>query len=428
MPEHNNTRVINDLLFVLYLAFFVSLIFAFRAVSSISVALLIVSGIIKNRVEHKGFLNQNLMNPLVFFCGLLFLLQFVSLLYTNDMAQGWKNIRLKSALVVIPLSLCCCDYINETTRPKLLKWYCLILFCACLYAMYYASRRYAATHNSSVLLYHPLVSIYSGHAVQFSILVFISLLHLFEALTKKAIVFTKYADLFLIAFFLVFLFLLSSKLVIAFFLAYFLYTMIKSFLFKSINVKFIVISIISLAVFSLFIFSTQNRISNRFKEIIQTDFHFIKRERFNPGDYFNGLQFRLLQWEFVPGILNEEKAWLMGVSPGDAQNYLNQKYISKNMYTGTVARGDKGFIGYNTHDQFLESLLETGLIGSLLFLLICWSLAKMTWKRKMAELSFVTILLLIYSFSESVFETQYSLFIFLFFPLFFYLSKSKGTN
>ena len=52
------------------------------------------------------------------------------------------------------------------------------------------------------------------------------------------------------------------------------------------------------------------------------------------------------------------------------------------MYTGTVERGDKGFIGYNTHDQFLESLLETGLIGSLLFLLICWSLLKMTLERK----------------------------------------------
>ncbi len=54
------------------------------------------------------------------------------------------------------------------------------------------------------------------------------------------------------------------------------------------------------------------------------------------------------------------------------------------MYTGTVARGDKGFIGYNTHDQFLESLLETGLIGSLLFLLICWSLVKMILERKRA--------------------------------------------
>jgi O-antigen ligase len=162
--------------------------------------------------------------------------------------------------------------------------------------------------------------------------------------------------------------------------------------------------------------------------MIQTDFHFIEREKFNPGDYFNGLQFRLLQWEFVPGILNDHKAWPLGVSPGDAQNYLNQRYISKNMYVGTVERGDKGFIGYNTHNQFLESLLETGLVGGLVFLLICWSLVRMIWERKSAGLSFITILLLIYSFSESVFETQYSIFIFLFFPLFFYLPNRKGNK
>ncbi len=428
MPEPNNTRIVNDLLFGLYLAFFVSLIFAFRAVSSISIALILVAGLVKNRIEQKRFFNQKLVNPLLIICALLLLLQFTSLLYTSDLGEGWKNIRLKSALVIIPLSLCCCDFINEATRRRLLKWYCLILFVACLYALFYAFKRYSITHNSSVFLYHPLVSIYSGHAVQFSILVFLSLLHLFDTLTKKEIVFNKYFDLFLIVFFLVFLFLLSSKLVIAFFLLYFLYAMTKSFLSKSINAKFIAMSIAALAIFSLFIFSTQNRISNRFKDIVQTDFQFIKRERFNQGDYFNGLQFRLLQWEFVPTILNEKKAWLLGVSPGDAQNDLNQKYISRNMYTGTPARGDKGFIGYNTHDQFLESLLETGLIGSLVFLLVCCSLVKMAWERKNAELSFITALLLIYSFSESVFETQYSLFIFLFFPLFFYLPKGKSVK
>ena len=428
MPEHNNTRTINNLLLALYLAFFVSLVFAFRAVSSVSIALLLVTGIIKNRIEKKSFFSQNLVNPLLIFCALLFLIQFVALIYTSDLPQGWKNIRLKSALVVIPLSICCCDFINEMTRRKLLKWYCAIVFCACLYAIYHATRRYSVTHNSSLFLYHPLVSIYSGHAVQFSILVFLALLHLFETLTKKAVVFNKYFDLFLIAFLLVFLFLLSSKLVIAFFLVYFIYTMIRSFLFRSIKTKYLVISIAGLAVFSLFIFLTRNRISNRFKEIVQTDFHFIKRERFNQGDYFNGLQFRLLQWKFVPDILSEKKAWFTGVSPGDAQNNLNQKYTSKNMYTGTVARGDKGFIGYNTHDQFLECLLETGVIGTLLFLLICVSMVKMILDRKEAKLGFATILLLVYSFSESVFETQYSLFIFLFFPLFFYLPKREGAK
>ena len=64
MPEHNSTRIINDLLFVLYLVFFVSLIFTFRAVSSISVALLLVTGIIKNRIEHKGFFDRNQVNPM----------------------------------------------------------------------------------------------------------------------------------------------------------------------------------------------------------------------------------------------------------------------------------------------------------------------------------------------------------------------------
>ena len=428
MPENNYTRILNDVLFVLFLAFFVSLVFAFRAVSSISIALLLVAGLIKNKIEQKSFFNRNIVNPLVISCGLLFLLQFLSLLYTSDIGQGWKNIRLKSALVIIPLSLCCCDYINGNTRQKLLKWYCLILFTACLFAIYHAFRSYSVTHNPSVFLYHSLVSIYSAHAVQFSILVFVSLLHLVETLTKKEIVFQKHLDVVLIAFFLVFLFLLSSKLVIAFFLAYFLYTMIRSFLNRSISPKYIVLSIVGLAAFSLFIFSTQNRISNRFKEMIQTDFHFIEREKFNPGDYFNGLQFRLLQWEFVPGILNDQKAWPLGVSPGDAQNYLNQRYISKNMYVGTVERGDKGFIGYNTHNQFLESLLETGLVGGLVFLLICWSLVRMIWERKSAGLSFITILLLIYSFSESVFETQYSIFIFLFFPLFFYLPNRKGNK
>ena len=204
--------------------------------------------------------------------------------------------------------------------------------------------------------------------------------------------------------------------------------MIKSFFTRSISKASVTISIISIVIFSVLILFTKNRISNRFREIAQTDFRFINREKFNPADYFNGLQFRLLQWQFVPEILTEHTAWMWGVSIGDAQNQLNQKYVSKNMYTGGApGRSDKGFIGYNTHDEFLQALLQSGVIGALVFLLIVWALIKMVWKRKGAELSFVTILLLIYSFSESVFESQYSLFIFLSFPLFFYLATNKKT-
>jgi O-antigen ligase len=428
MPENNNNTLLNTLLFALYLAFFISLVISLRAISSISIGLIVVTGFLKNKIEQKNFSSSNLKNNFFIFCGLFFLLQMASLSYTTNIHQGWNGIRLKSALVIIPLAICCCDYINEVTRPKILKWYCLILFSACVFAIYHASRTYSATGNPSVFLYHSLVLIYSGHAVQFSILVFIALLHLFEAITKKEMIFNRSIHLFLILFFLLFLFLLSSKLVIVFFILYFLYVMIKLLLLKSVNKKFITISIIGFMALSVLILFTRNPINNRFKEIMQTDFRLIEKEKFNPGIYFNGLQFRLLQWKFVSEILNEKKAWLAGISPGDAQDHLNQKYIVKDMYTGTVERGDKGFIGYNTHNQFLESLLQTGILGSLIFLLICGSLVKMAWQRKKAELSFVTMLLIIYSLSESVFETQYSLFIFLFLPLFFYSTKNRNHS
>jgi O-antigen ligase len=425
MPESNH-RIIDHILFALYMVFFVSLIFSFRAISSISVPLILVAGVVKNGIERKAIFHRNLINPFFISCCLFFLLQLVSLTYTSDLHQAWGNIFLKSALVAFPVALGCCDYVNEETRKKLLKWFCLILFVACIFAIYKAFQNYSATHDTSVFLYHSLVRVYSGHAVQFSILVFVAILYLFETLIRKEILFHKYFHIFLVLFFLLFLFLLSSKLVIAFFLLYFFYTMIRSFLTESVSKVSVIISIIGSIIFFLVVFFTRNRISNRFREIGQTDFQFIEREKFSPADYFNGLQFRLLQWRFVPEILSEHKAWLNGVSIGDAQSLLNQKYISENMYTGGASgRSDKGFIGYNAHNEFLQALLQSGLIGALAFLFLMGSLIKMAWKRKKAELSFVIILLLIYSFSESVFESQYSLFIFLFFPLFFYLGNNK---
>ena len=201
MPKNNNNSLLNTLLFALYLTFFISLIISLRAVSSISVGLIVVTGFFKNKIEKKTFFSSNLKNYFLIFCSLFFLLQIISLSYTINIHQGWGHIQLKSALIIIPLAVCCCDYIHEITRKKILKWYCLILFSACLFAIYHASGIYSSTGNPSVFLYHSLVLLYSGHAVQFSILVFIALLHLIEALAKKEIIFNRAVHYFLILFF-----------------------------------------------------------------------------------------------------------------------------------------------------------------------------------------------------------------------------------
>ena len=425
MPDTKKNRIFSTFLFVLYLAFFVSLIFSLRAISSISIGLILITGFLKNRIEQKSFFNPQLKNLFLIFCSLFFILQLLSLFYTTDKIEGWKHIRLKSALVIVPFCLYCCHFLNDKIREKLLKWYCAVLFAASVFTLYKAVINYTASHDLSEFFYHKLVSPFSQHAVQFSIFIFIALIFLLEKLRKNEIYWQKAFHLFLTGFFTVYLILLASKLFIAFFVLYIIYFLVRIIKAKTVNRSIITMGIAGFIIALGIALFTSNPVSERFNDIVEGDIHFIERDKFNPGDYFNGLQFRLLQWRFVTEILTEKKAWLIGVSPGDAQHYLDEKYISQNMYLGHPETGDHGFLGYNTHSELLEALLQNGIIGLLLFLFICFSLFRMAWQKKNHELSFITVLVLAFSLTESVFETQYSLLLFCFFPLFFYLGKEK---
>jgi O-antigen ligase len=164
---------------------------------------------------------------------------------------------------------------------------------------------------------------------------------------------------------------------------------------------------------------TGNPIRQRFRDISYGDTRWIKPGPYSPGDYFNGVQFRLLQWKLVNEILQQKKRWIAGVTPGDAQTLLDSAYVAKNMYTGDPGRkGDRGYLGYHTHNQFLQSLLQDGIIGLLVFLGICFAMVKMAWKERTWKAGFIIALLLAWSFTDAVFETQYGLLIFTFFPLF----------
>ena len=422
MRENSNTFP-KLFLFLLYVIFVSSVILSFRAVTSISIGCIAVTGLIKNRIDTSRVFNRNLRNPFFISCCLLFALEIVSVAYSENKGQAWRNVWGKSLLIVVPFCLCCCDYIMETTRQKIMKWYCLDLFAASLFALIRAFSIYLTTHDPSAFFYHQLVKPYSGHAIQFSILEFIALVYLLESEKKRQYVLSKIFQKFLIIFLSLFLLLLSSKLVIVFYLGYCLYFLITIRKYKN---KVIGIGFIA-AFFTVcaFVFGTNNPMSDRFRDIVITDFSMLKKDKFDPGNYFNGLQFRLLQWRFVPQILNEKRAWATGVGVGDAQQMLNDKYVSENMYTGIAAKDGKGFLGYNTHNEFLQSLLETGIPGLLLYVVVCLSLIKMMSVKRRASFIFISILLLAYSFSESVFESQYSTIIFLFFPLFFYLDESN---
>jgi len=427
MTEKNN--LINSLLYLFYLGFLVSVAGAFRAISSIAIGLILITGFLKNKTDTSSWFNNSLRNRYLAACSFFFLLQIIPLVYTSNLIESWKHVQVKSALLFIPLCFYSCSYINKARFHSLMTAYIYSLVVMLTWCLGAAFINYYFHHAPiTVFFYHQLVSDLGHHAVQFSILIFAGIIYLLQIATKGRYLVNRTIHYLLTGYLTGGILLLSSKLVIIFLLAYqayYLFILLQ----KNLNTRWAITAVaVTGILFSSVILFTQNPISRRFNDIIHGNIGIIQQPSFGPAYYFNGVQFRLLQWRFVKEIMQENKAWLWGVSPASAQPLLNQKYLSTHMYTGEPGSTDHGFLGYNTHNQFLEALLQTGIIGLICFMLICFEMIYMAVKQKSRVLSALVILLIAYSFSESVFETQYGLVLFIFLPLFFYFGQRDQAD
>ncbi|MBO9199028.1 MULTISPECIES: O-antigen ligase family protein [Niastella] len=418
MPKNN---LINNLLYLFYLGFLVTVVAAFRAYSSIAIGLILITSFLYNKTNTGSWFNKALRNPFVLGCSGFFLLQIIPLAYTDNISDSLNHIQVKSALLFIPVCFFCCQFINKTRFHSLMKAYVFILVILLTWCLGISFIKYQFHHAPVyVFFYHQLLSNLGHHAIQFSILVFAGLIFLLQETTVERYIVNKGAHFILMVFLIGGLFLLSSKLVISFTLvslAYYTFISLK----RNFNTRYTIaiVALVGITTSSLILF-TKNPISYRFNDIMRNNMIVMEQSTFDKGFYFNGVQFRLLQWRFVKEIMQEHNAWIMGVTPAGAQPLLNQKYLQTNMYAGRPGTPDHGYQGYNTHNQWLESFLQTGFIGLLLFFVICFSLVTMAVREKSRLLWPIVLLVIAYSFSESVFETQYGLIVFLFLPLFFY--------
>ena len=425
---YRKNGISSSFIHALYLIFFTSLIFSLRAVGSISIVAIFLAEILIDRSGLNSLFKKNIQTLFLAGCFLFFLLQPVSLLYTNDTHEDWNNIRIKTGILITPLAIGVSSYITATTRKKLLSHYCLVLAIAALSCVVFSLVRYLQFHHSSVFFYHSLVKPLNQHAVYCSLLVMVGLTFLFENILEDNFLFSRAFDIIVAVFLSIFLFMLASKLVLLFFLVYMLSWFARLLKSSRVN-KFVTAIFFTISILAVtLVFAVRNPISTRFYEIIGSNIKLVKQDSFKKSDYFNGLQFRLLQWRFVAEILTEKKRWLIGVSPGDAQSVLNDKYVSTNMYTGEPARGDRGYMAYNTHNQFLQTVLENGIIGLVVLLMICFSLLKMVQQNRNWYSGFLILLLLAWLFSEAALETQFGIMIFTFFPLFVQTDSRKSIN
>jgi O-antigen ligase len=411
---------LNDLLVIL---FFISFISDIRPIVGLTTILLAANAFVVHRLESGKWWNPHFLNLFTIGLFLYFAIQAAALLYTVNLREGLDKFQTNLGMIILPVGVLYSSLVNKQSYGKWMKGYIYILFTATLLALVHAAISFVQYHDGSVFFYHSLVSLYSKHAIQFSIIVFIGILFLMEEYSRPLFFKDKTRIVFGIIYFSIFLFLLSSKLVIIIYFFYLLYTIVFTEIFIRQRVyRFAGFFLLVILMASAFV--TNTPFKERVREELDARFSIVRQQKFHPADYFSGIQFRILSWRFVIEILNEKHAWILGVSPGDYQNLLDEKYTRENMFIGGSPGNKTGFLGYHSHNQFLQAVLETGLFGLAFFAMTCAGLIRLAINSARRSLIVFVVLLLCNCFTDAPLKTQYGIILFVFFPLFMY----KGTH
>src|SRR6185312_14506842 len=108
-------------------------------------------------------------------------------LYTHDMPDQAKVVSKEATLVAVSLAWCAGDILDQQSYRRLLSWYYMLLFAACVYCLAIACRNYRHTDDPTVFFYHLLTRPISQNAVFFSVYVVFGILFLLAPYGEPAI-------------------------------------------------------------------------------------------------------------------------------------------------------------------------------------------------------------------------------------------------
>jgi O-antigen ligase len=345
----------------------------------------------------------------------IFLLEFAGLFYTHHLFVGWKQMESKATLIAIPFILCAGPFIDKAGYRQLLSAYCLLLIGVCLYCLSMAVVEYHWQKDLNVFFYHQLTSSVSVNAVFFSGYVLVAILFL---LFSPVPPFSRGLRIALILFFTAIMVLLSSRLLLVLLVAIFTGYLTGHYRLRMKTIQALVVSLLVVLGTAMLAF-TNNPVSKRCRELgmVQTQLPQTppaqaaiapQLDRL-PSSSFNSINFRLMTWRYAFEILHEHNAWVFGVSGGDSQALLDQKYMDAGM--------SQGYLGYNFHNEYIEMLVRSGFLGVGIFMICLIMLIGSARSTANPTAGFTVALLLLLFGTESALEMQHILFLFAFFPI-----------
>jgi len=357
-------------------------------------------------------------NPWQRTTALLFLLflawNTISLVFDNDQTLWWKSLEKKASLLIIPLLLISIDQKKFSLEKWGIRGFFTGLFLSAIIMLAFAVHGLAGGEDFTLWTYHGIASPFKLGAIYASWYFSTALIYL---VYRKQEPFIEKRKPVLLITFLFTLLLLASKLFIILTVPLLLWKLIKVNIHNksklAVIVAVLIIVIIASAPFLL-----------RMTELKNSKFEVLKQDSFSYDTPFNGLTFRLLQWRLAVEILDNENAWFTGVGINSSQHILDQHYRLKGIYTGNPELGDTGYLGYNYHNQYLETLVGTGIPGLIILLLIIFYIF-FNLRSKLLFPLHVYLITTLFFFTESVLERQAGI---LFFCLIIFTVSEKSTE
>lgn len=288
--------------------------------------------------------------------------QSVGLIYSEDFKMGLQNLFGRLSLVFFPLVLI---YPGETIKnkaDKLIKIFALSTFVFILFCFCYAIYRSVSIHEG-ILTFNPHPANYpwlsyfysseltiSHHPSYISMYVLLSVCICFEAWFDSSLKYKNRIIWLLVGFMLLISqFFLSSRagiLISLILVPFYFIVMLR----KRGKIKYAWIGIILIVIVLLPVVVKNQRMDYLFSRIL-----------LKSGDYERKEDPRLIIWRSALKIV--QKNMFFGVGIGDVRTELAAEYER-------IGEKEMAKVRYNTHNQFLEVLLENGIIGVVLFLSI----------------------------------------------------------
>jgi O-antigen ligase len=410
MTENSRYFLRNPFYYYLVLAVIVTTLFSWFNLNSYLIILLLVCRLTDG--SPRVALRTAFSNIFFWAYAVIFLIELVGLLYTHDLAAAWRQMESKATLVAIPFIFLAGPFTDSNGYHKLLTAYCWLLAAVCLYCLSMAAVEYHWQHDIRVFFYHDLTSAAGVNAVFFSGYVLIAILFLLFSSRGRGRIIP-------ILFFTAIMVLLSSRLLLLLLGVVFVVKAIgrrRSGLNLAAAYSFALVIAIGLAMLAF----TDNPFSRRYQELspgrVSTSIQGVSISDASA----NGISLRLFMWRAAFQILNEQHAWVLGVTGGDSQDLLDHKYLEAGLY--------QGYLRYNFHNEYIEVLVRSGLVGLTLLMLWFAALIRMTRKTDTIPAIFTTALILVLCFTESVLEMQHGLFLCCFFPLLHYCGRPASAS